>query len=268
MKNIFEEKSINADYDFIRNDIKIILDSDTKKDKFFSSFREFFLDRVYNKSSREKIRLFLDGNAIDDKEKNHLKTSLNRIFLAPKEHFKGTIGEMLLCFYYQRIYTEFIWDNPPKARSSAEPGIDYVVFVGNENELKSIKFIYWETKTTQNNASTRVSKIVEFFNKGSFDENINAQILEIEEKFENKPENNLKEVVKRMLDITIQRKEQCVIGACGISSQDITNIRTFSVFTKAIPELTKNQREVKIFILELLKELMTYLEDEIWKKLL
>lgn len=267
MEQVFNVKEIAVKYEYIRNDIEILLDSEEKMNEFFSRFKEFFIDKSLGEELKLYAQRFYGGEDIEEKFKVALKSSFTRIFEKDTEHFKGAIGELLLCYYYQNIHTEYLWDNPPKVRSSAEQGIDYVVFIGNEEELESIKFIFWEIKTSDNPVSSRTSEILKFFNEGSFYENLNSEIMGVQEKFLSKDDSNLKKIVKNMFTITINKEKEFCIGACGISSDLTRNSRTFSSIEKVIEGLSKEQRQVKIFIMTVFPKLLTYLKDEIWNKL-
>ncbi|MFZ5985864.1 MAG: hypothetical protein ACOYWZ_01905 [Bacillota bacterium] len=267
IENCFECSEKAVPYKYIRRHIKLILNDNDLYEVFLNRFIQYFLEINLSATSREWAQQLLNGYTLDTVKQKHLKNSFSRVF-TNDNHFKGLVGEYILSFYYKYIYNEFLWNYGPKPRSSAEPGIDYIVFIGQEDRLESIKFIVWETKTTQNNASSRASQIYRFFSvDGSFDENIDSEIHAIQEKFEDKEDSNLKQVVSNMLLHVVNRDEKLNIGACAVLTEDNTTDDTLKSFENCIPELTNEQRIVKFIFFDLIETVKTDLKRLIWNRL-
>lgn len=263
----FKTDAIKTKYEFIRKDVIINFESLELKNNFFREFKEYFISIALSKKAQEIIKNYFDSGEIKESERHYLKKTLKRIFDNTDDHYKGTVGEILFSYYFIQK-KDFIWHKPPKGRSSAEPGIDYITFEGNKEEKSEINFCVWEVKTTENSFSSRSSQIVNFFKEnGSFEENIDSEIAEIQSKFENEESSNLKEIVDDLFEIYFNKGDQFHIGGGTISTQSIQSPKTMTGFESVIPELKKEQRRVKLFFFQLLNELKEYLKEEIWRKL-
>lgn len=262
-------EDISVTHEFIKKHITFVLDDPETYDSFFEDFQRYFLRAILSPIPFENFLLILDRKEIDSKDLKHLKNSLRRIF-KNEQHYKGIVGEHLFAFYYHRMVDDFLWSHGPKGRSSAEPGIDYITFTGNQNEEETIKITVWETKTTKNSVSTRASQIYDFFSEdGSFEENIDIEITAIQDWFSKEVESGLKEVVKDLYNIIVNRDGRLRIGASGISSTNNTTEDTFKKFAECfLGELTKEQRLVKFVFIELLENVLNDLRDNIWNRLL
>ncbi|QTL97476.1 DNA ligase (NAD(+)) LigA [Iocasia frigidifontis] len=266
LENIFKYEIKEVKYKFIRVHIELLLD-DNNYSIFYKEFKYYLLRNTLTEDGYNWITKLLEGKKIDDKKRNYLKNSLKRIF-TNEDHLKGLIGEYILSFYYRNIEENYLWDYGPKGRSSAEPGIDYIVFTGAENNIKDIRFTVWETKTTESNVNNRASEIYSFFGKnGSFDENIDYEIKAIQELFKNKEKSNLKKVVAKLPYYVLNRDKNLRIGASIILKEDTTTLNTLKSFEKCFPELTKEQRIVKFIFFLLLNKVMKDLVRDIWKTL-
>jgi hypothetical protein len=267
LKPFFNPKVIEVPYKFIRKDLEIILNDDKEYKRFCLDFADFFFEKILSEKSFQSFcKYYKNNTSLDIEEKKYLKNALSRVF-QNNEHYKGLIGEYLLAFYYRTIIKNILFEHGPKGRSSAEPGIDYIIFTGDEDNLDSIQFIAWEAKTTENSISTRISEINNFFGKnGSFDENIDSEIKAIQEQLNDSSRINMKNFSSEMSIYVLNRTKEFNIGACGIINNTDITPNTFKTFEKCIPELTKEQRRVKIIIFELINILRIDLK-EIWNKL-
>jgi len=267
IEDCFQCQEITVSYDFIRRDISLIINNDALYAEFFDSFIEYFLGITLTRHLQVWANRILNHSTISQENKKKLKNTLRRIF-SDDDHYKGLIGEYILGFYYNYINNDFLYDFGPKVRSSAEPGIDYIVFFGREGELESIKFIVWETKTTDNTPSSRASEIYDFFRpNGSFDENIDFEINSIQAIFEGREESNLKTVVVDMSRQVVERNNKLNIGACLVLLENRTRRDTLREFENCLPELTREQRHVLLIFFELRDRVMEDLKVKLWNRL-
>lgn len=265
--NCFNCTDVPVPYQFIRRNLSIVLTDPGEYDLFYSEFVTFFLSKRLTPMAYEFMQEFLSGRVLDDKRRGYLKNTLRRVF-SDDNHLKGLIGEHLLAFFYNKAASEFLLGYGPKGRSSAEPGIDYICFVGDSANIDNIRFIVWETKATENKASTRASEIYDFFSKnGSFDENIDAEMRAIQEEFKTEQNPNLRKVIIDMPQHVFERNKHMMIGACAIIPEDSTTQVTFKTFQTCLPELNKEQRLVKFIIVEAIERITSDLRSLIWNRL-
>jgi len=268
MPSRFLINEITTPYKFIRKDISLNLDDKTYND-FYNEFHNFFFQKKFSNTAFIILDKIINGDpSVTSEERVYLRNSLQRTFDQKDEYdLQGQIGENLLPFFYQKETIPIENEYGPKGLSSKEPGIDYIVFFEEKNGSFDYKFIVWEIKTTQNEVSTRVSEINEFFNcNGSFDENIDSSIREIQQ--DNNITNiNFKKFITN-LSLYIINNESCFnIGGCIISSKTNCTKDTFKSFQERRVELSKDQRHVIIIIFEELEKLITSLKENSWNKL-
>lgn len=267
INSCFNFVDVPVSYQFIRKNLNIILNNPSEYELFFSEFVTFFLSKRLTPMAYEFMQEFFSGKVLEDKKKNYLKNTLRRVF-SDDNHLKGLIGEHLLAFYYNKAASDFLLGYGPKGRSSAEPGIDYICFVGDPTNIDNIRFIVWETKATENKATSRASEIYDFFStNGSFDENIDAEMKAIQEEFRNEQNPNLRKVITNMPSHVFERDKHMMIGACAIIPEDSTTQVTFKTFQTCVPELNKEQRLVKFIIVQTIDKIKADLRSSIWNKL-
>lgn len=261
-------EDVDVPHEFIKKHITFTIDNELKYQEFYEEFQRYFLRRVLSSGAFETICIFLNGDNVEKKELKHIINSLRRIF-SNDEHYKGIIGEHLFAFYYHKMVKDLLWTHGPKGRSSAEPGIDFVTFTGDSTRKESIRVTIWETKTSEKSISSRGREIYDFFSvDGSFEENIDSEIMAIQERFLNSPDDALKEVVADLYNIVLNRTENLCIGACGVSTINNTTKHTFQGFADCFKgELTKEQRIVKFLFFKLLNKVMNDLRGNVWNKL-
>jgi len=263
----FNCEDVPVQYEYIRKNINIILTDTDQYDLFFNEFVTFFLSKRLTPMAYTFMQEFLKGGELDEGKRNYLKNTFRRVF-ADENHLKGLVGEHLLAFYYNKAVNDFLMGYGPKGRSSAEPGIDYICFVGDPTNIENIRFIIWETKATENRASTRASEIYDFFSlNGSFDENIDAEMRAIQEESRNEQNSNLRQVISNMPNHVFERDKHMIIGACGILPENSTTPVTFKSFQKCLPELNKEQRLVKFIIFQAMDKIKADLRSLIWNRL-
>ncbi|MED4572809.1 hypothetical protein P9302_25645 [Brevibacillus agri] len=264
MVKYIEIEEIDVTHEFVKKHITFVLGDTKVYEEFYNDFQQYFFRSVLTEKPYESLMLFLNGHTI--KNKQYIINNLNRIF-KNDQHFKGIVGEHLFSFYFHKKVRDFLWSHGPKGRSSAEPGIDYITFTGDPSKKNSINVTIWETKTTENSVSTRASQIYDFFSEnGSFEENIDSEIKAIQELFQYRPDDNLKEKVSDLYE-TIINREFC-IGATGISSNFTSTNDTFKQFGECFKsELTKDQRLVKLVFIDLLTKILDDLRDRVWNRL-
>ncbi|MDF9495171.1 MULTISPECIES: hypothetical protein [Bacillus] len=255
-------------HDFLKKHINFVLSEPEIYKEFYEEFQRYFLKNILSAKPFENFLLIQEGSKLEEKELNYLKNNLRRIFLN-EQHFKGVVGEHLFSFYYFKMVEDLLWTHGPKGRSSAEPGIDFITFTGNENVKETIKITVWETKTTEKSVTTRASEIYDFFSEnGSFEENIDSEITAIQDLFENTVDSCLKEVVGDLYNIVINRDKRFCIGASGISPLNNSTEATFKKFAECFSgEISKEQRLVKFLFIELLNNVLNDLRENIWNKL-
>lgn len=264
----FTINEVSTPYKFIRKDITLSLDDNTYSE-FYDEFHKFFFDKKITNTAFSLLERIIAGDpAITIEERNYLRNSLKRTFDQKDEYdLQGQIGENLLPFYYRKESIPIVNEYGPKGLSSKEPGIDYIVFFEEKNGSFDYKFIVWEIKTTQNEVSSRVSEINKFFDhNGSFDENIDSSIREIQQD-QNITNTSFKDFITN-LSVYVLRNDTCFnIGGCIVSSQSNCTKDTFKSFQEKRAELSKDQRFVKIIIFNELKNLVSLLMDNSWNKL-
>lgn len=266
LNDCFLYEIVDVPHSFLRTHVTIQVSSNDLFETFYLSFREYFLNLALASTPKQWMQKLLNHETIESEEKDYLKNSLRRIF-NDDEHLKGLIGEYILGFEYNYLNPLHLWSYGPKSRSSAEAGIDYIVFLGSQDDYQSITFIVWEAKTTELSATKRASEIYDFFSKdGSLQENIDCEISMIQQIYENKPESNLKNVIKNMQLLVINEDKKFNIGACAILCKNVNlTEHTFGSFEKCFPTLSKEQRLVKFVLFKSLDQILERLKNEIWR---
>lgn len=259
----FEDKKILVEYNFIREDILLNLDDNTFKE-FYNDFHNYFFSKKLPMNLYNYLCEICKNISIEENKKNQVKNALSRTFQQKNDDdLKGLIGEHLLPFYHKD--KSLLYEYGPKSNSSKEPGIDYIVFL---KEYDNIIFIVWEIKTTENEVSTRVSEINNFFSlNGSFDENIYSSIKEIQNNNINSSNQEFKDFINCMDKYILENSFCFKIGGCVISCQNNLTKDTFKSFASVRPSLVKEQRIVKIIIFEMFHKLIQELKDKVWNKL-
>lgn len=266
MTHYIQIADMTVPHNFVKKHITFVLNDSGTYEEFYDEFHRYLLQSVLTQQPYEDLMSLLNGENINEKHKQYIVNNIRRIF-KNRQHYKGLVGEFLFAFYFQKTVQDFLWSHGPKGRSSAEPGIDYITFTGDRIDKNSIKVTIWETKTTENTISTRASQIYDFFSEnGSFEENIDNEIAVLQELFQYRPNDTLREVVEGLFETVINR-EFC-IGATGVSSNFTSTDDTFRQFGDCFKdELSKEQRLVKFVFIELLAKILDDLRDRVWNKL-